>query len=72
MPSTATPDGELTRVADGFDKPNGLAFSPDEDALYVGDNGEPRRILAFDVIDGPPPGRTAASSRTARPSIRTD
>ena len=39
-------------VADGFDKPNGLAFSPDEDVLYVGDNGAPRRILAFDVIDG--------------------
>ena len=45
-------DGELTMVADGFDKPNGLAFSPDEDVLYVGDNGAPQRILAFDVIDG--------------------
>lgn len=45
-------DGELTMVADGFDKPNGLAFSPDEDVLYVGDNGAPRRILAFDVFDG--------------------
>ena len=45
-------DGALTMVADGFDKPNGLAFSPDEDVLYVGDNGAPRRILAFDVIDG--------------------
>ncbi len=45
-------DGELTMVADGFDKPNGLAFSPDEAVLYVGDNGAPRRILAFDVIDG--------------------
>jgi gluconolactonase len=44
-------DGELTMVADGFDKPNGLAFSPDEDVLYVGDNGTPRRILAFDVVD---------------------
>jgi gluconolactonase len=44
--------GELTMVADGFDKPNGLAFSPDEDVLYVGDNGAPRRILALDVIDG--------------------
>jgi gluconolactonase len=45
-------DGELTMVADGFDKPNGLAFSPDEDMLYVGDNGAPQRILAFDVVDG--------------------
>jgi gluconolactonase len=45
-------DGELTMVADGFDKPNGLAFSPREDVLYVGDNGAPRRILAFDVVAG--------------------
>jgi gluconolactonase len=44
--------GQLTMVADGFDKPNGLAFSPDEELLYVGDNGAPRCILAFDVIDG--------------------
>jgi gluconolactonase len=52
-------DGELTMVADGFDKPNGLAFSPDEAVLYVADNGAPRRILAFDVIDG----RRLASGR---------
>ena len=44
--------GELTMVADGFDKPNGLAFSPAEDVLYVGDNGAPRRLLAFDVVGG--------------------
>jgi gluconolactonase len=31
--------GRTTRVASGFDKPNGLAFSPDERVLYVGDNG---------------------------------
>jgi gluconolactonase len=31
-------DGELTVVADHFDKPNGLAFSPDERVLYVGDS----------------------------------
>ena len=40
-------------VADGFDKPNGLAFSPDERVLYVGDTGErTHRIEAFDVVDG--------------------
>lgn len=44
-------DGELKMVADGFEKPNGLAFSPAEDVLYVGDNGA-RHILAFDVVDG--------------------
>jgi gluconolactonase len=42
--------GETTVVADGFDKPNGLAFSPDERVLYVGDSGEAtHRIEAFDV-----------------------
>ena len=45
--------GEITVVAEGFDKPNGLAFSPDEGVLYVGDSGaSTHRIEAFDVIDG--------------------
>ena len=43
---------ELTVAADGFDKPNGLAFAPDESVLYVGDNGAPHQLLAFDVYDG--------------------
>jgi gluconolactonase len=53
----------LSVVADSFDKPNGLAFSPGERVLYVGDSGanqepgsyypaRPHRVLAFDVIDG--------------------
>jgi gluconolactonase len=41
----------LALVADGFDKPNGLAFSPDEQVLYVGDNGTPKELIAFDVED---------------------
>ena len=40
-------DGELTMVADGFEKPNGLAFSPDERVLYVGDS-EACVIWAFE------------------------
>jgi gluconolactonase len=44
--------GELTAVLDSLDKPNGLAFSPDERVLYVGDNGAPHHLLAFDVEDG--------------------
>jgi gluconolactonase len=44
--------GALSVVADGFDKPNGLAFSPREDVLYVGDNGDPHHIVAFDVVRG--------------------
>ena len=55
--------GRLSVVADCFDKPNGLAFSPDERTLYVTDSGanqEPgsyhvqraHHIVAFDVRDG--------------------
>ncbi|MEX0761879.1 MAG: SMP-30/gluconolactonase/LRE family protein [Dehalococcoidia bacterium] len=49
---------ELTIVADDFDKPNGIAFSPDESILYVSDTGQthredgPHHIRAFDVVDG--------------------
>jgi gluconolactonase len=53
----------LTVVADSFDKPNGLAFSPDEAVLYVTDSGanqepgsyyvdRPHHVVAFDVLDG--------------------
>lgn len=31
--------GALAAVADDFDKPNGIAFSPDESLLYVSDTG---------------------------------
>ncbi|MBI4306615.1 MAG: SMP-30/gluconolactonase/LRE family protein [Chloroflexi bacterium] len=47
--------GELRIVADDFDKPNGIAFSPDEKVLYVADTGRshrpdgPHHIRAFDV-----------------------
>ena len=49
------PSGALRRVADDFDKPNGLAFSVDEKTLYIADTGAshapdgPRHIRAFDV-----------------------
>jgi gluconolactonase len=42
----------LAVVADSFDKPNGLCFSPDERVLYVADNGAPHHLKAFDVLDG--------------------
>ena len=32
------PDGALTLVVDDFTQPNGLAFSPDESVLYIGDS----------------------------------
>lgn len=42
------PDGELLLLADDFDRPNGLAFSPDEAILYVNDTAR-GHIRAFDV-----------------------
>ena len=55
--------GETAVVADGFNKPNGLAFSPDESVLYVTDTGAnqapgtyfpglPHHVRAYDVHDG--------------------
>ena len=47
--------GRVDKMADGFVKPNGLAFSPDERILYVADSGlthdpdGPHHIVAFDV-----------------------
>src|SRR5262249_13625377 len=41
--------GKTTVVAERFDKPNGLAFSPSEQLLYVSDNGAPHHLLAFTV-----------------------
>jgi len=42
------PDGVLRLLADDFDRPNGLAFSPDENVLYIADTVR-RHIRAFDV-----------------------
>ncbi|HEY6136285.1 MAG TPA: SMP-30/gluconolactonase/LRE family protein [Thermoanaerobaculia bacterium] len=51
-------------VCDSFNKPNGLAFSPDESILYINDSAAiqgpatpynpmlPHHIYAFDVLDG--------------------
>jgi len=43
-----SPDGKLTLLADDFESPNGLAFSPDEKTLYIA-NSYRRQIRAFDV-----------------------
>jgi gluconolactonase len=54
--------GRTTAVADTFDKPNGLAFSPDERTLYIADSGanqepssyypsRPHHIVAYEVRD---------------------
>lgn len=39
----------LNVVAKDFDKPNGIAFSPDEQRLYVADSGKPHHIRRFEV-----------------------
>src|SRR6478672_8886368 len=54
--------GKATIVAEGVLGPNGLAFSPDEQILYIVESrGVPnRKILAFDVLSG---GRTIAKRR---------
>ena len=41
--------GAVRAVAEGFDQPNGLCFSPDETRLYIADSGEPRHVRVFDV-----------------------
>ncbi|MEM1383467.1 MAG: SMP-30/gluconolactonase/LRE family protein [Pseudomonadota bacterium] len=58
----ALPDGSLHAAVTDFDKPNGLAFSPDERRLYIADSGAirgasfpgidyalPHHIRVFDV-----------------------
>jgi gluconolactonase len=55
--------GQTTVVANGFDKPNGIALSQDELTLYITDSGanqepgsyyvdRPHHVKAFDVVDG--------------------
>jgi gluconolactonase len=51
-------DGTLELVADDFERPNGLAFSPDEAVLYIDDSAR-RHVRAFDVQ----PDGTLANSR---------
>ena len=46
-----TPKGELKTVADDFDMPNGVCFSPDQKTLYIADSGKPHHVRAFDVTE---------------------
>ena len=57
----------LRLLADDFEKPNGLAFSPDEQTLYVCDTGR-YHVRAFDVeADGTSARRLEPRLRAARP-----
>jgi len=62
------PDGELVLLVDDFDRPNGLAFSPDESLLYVNDTAR-QHIRAFDVKPdgGISNGRTLIEMEGAEP-----
>jgi len=42
------PAGSLTLLVSDFNQPNGLAFTPDESVLYIGDSGD-SIIRRFDV-----------------------
>jgi len=57
------PTGDVLAVVAGdLNRPNGLAFSPDESLLYVVEGGvSPRFIRAYDVVDG---GARLAGKRT--------
>lgn len=46
-------NGELTLLVADFERPNGLAFSPDEQVLYIDDSAK-QHVRAFDVT---PEGR---------------
>jgi gluconolactonase len=58
--------GDITVVADDFEKPNGLAFSRDESILYIADTGVshlengPKHIRAFKLK---PDGKSLGSSK---------
>lgn len=41
--------GGVLAMAQGFDQPNGLCFSPDERYLFVADSGDPARVERFEI-----------------------
>jgi len=49
------PDGSLILLVDDLEKPNGLAFSPDEKTLYIDDTGR-MQLWAFEVKPDGSPG----------------
>ena len=63
---SVSPDGAIAIVADDFDRPNGLAFSLDEQQLYVSDTGAKNmRVLDVDTrhrAASSPSAPTAAST----------
>jgi gluconolactonase len=66
-------DGKLALLADDFETPNGLAFSPDEKTLYIDDSSR-SHIRAFDVsADGTlANGRVFATLRSNGDGMKLD
>jgi gluconolactonase len=68
-----TKTGNATVVAGDINRPNGLAFSPDESKIYIVEAGvTPRVIRVYDVVDG---GTKLANGRpflTAEPGGTPD
>lgn len=60
-------NNELKLLSDDFDRPNGLAFSPDEIVLYIADSSIRRHIRVLDVN----PDGTLCNSRVFA-EIRSD
>jgi len=65
-----SPEGKLTLLAQDFDRPNGIALSPDEKTLYVDDSAR-LHVRAFDVApDGSiSHGRILAELKSARQGV---
>ena len=43
------PSGEITKITEDLEKPNGLCFSPDYKKVYIVDTGAPKNIRVYDV-----------------------
>lgn len=65
-----SPDGKLALLVDDFDRPNGIALSPDEKTLYVADSNR-HHVRAFDVAkDGKlSNGRVFGEMKSSRPGV---
>jgi len=63
-------DGKLTLLAQDFDRPNGIALSPDEKTLYVDDSAR-LHVRAFDLAsDGSiSNGRILGELKSPRPGV---
>ncbi len=67
---TIAPDGSLTLLLTDFDRPNGLAFSPDERVLYIADTNR-HHVRAFDVAPDGSLGNGRVFATRARKGGRT-